>query len=270
MEVQLDRQGSLIRSSDSLLGQYFACHTHHRDPSTMIRSMELGYLAVNDANVHRYQEAQRILNTPELPVHHSLVESLEAYQVNAGLTKNSLTVPNKPPIHVTTWIAQVIRFAASMKPPLRCECDWMQPTTACSQRSNDKPLMFITPIALKTGFVAANWNPQFKLLFVGDICTESRTRLLTQDELCRKGYCNGAKRGKVGTLYDKWKAVLTAEVKVPVGIVPCQLRIGVGHWIVAAALDTSGPEPTLHRYELGHRDIGDVTRHSLGTVIPIK
>ncbi|OWZ14978.1 hypothetical protein PHMEG_00011461 [Phytophthora megakarya] len=32
-------------------------------------------------NVHRYQEALRILNTPELPVHHALVESLEAYQV---------------------------------------------------------------------------------------------------------------------------------------------------------------------------------------------
>ncbi|OWZ11725.1 hypothetical protein PHMEG_00015212 [Phytophthora megakarya] len=224
-----------------------------------------------DANVHRYQEALRILNTPELLVHHALVESLEVCQVNAGLTDNPLTIPIKRPIHVTTWMAQVIRFAATMKPPLRCECEWKQPTTACPQRSNDKPLMFITPIALQTGLVATNWNSQFKLHFVGDICTEYGTRLLTQDELFRKGKWKGTKRGKVDTLYDKWKAALTTEgslmlrdpvgwVKVPVGIVPYQLRIGVGDWIVAVALDTSETEPTLHHHELGHRHIGDVTR----------
>ncbi|OWZ06142.1 hypothetical protein PHMEG_00021650 [Phytophthora megakarya] len=194
-----------------------------------------------DANVHRHREALRILNTPELPLHHALVESLEAYQ-------NLLTVPIKLPIRVTTWIAQVIRFAAAIKPPLRCVCKWKQPTTACSERF--KSLIFITLITLQAGIVATNWNSQFYLRFVGYISTKFGARLLTQVGLCRKRKRKGAKRGNVDTLYAKWKTVLTTEdslmlrdpvewVKVPVGIVPYQPRIGVEDWIVALALDTS-------------------------------
>ncbi|OWZ03079.1 hypothetical protein PHMEG_00025253 [Phytophthora megakarya] len=38
---------SLSDDSWRLFGPYFAGHTHYRDPSTMIRSRDLGYLAVN-------------------------------------------------------------------------------------------------------------------------------------------------------------------------------------------------------------------------------
>ncbi|OWZ05892.1 LOW QUALITY PROTEIN: hypothetical protein PHMEG_00021934 [Phytophthora megakarya] len=82
-----------------------------------------------DTNVHQYQETLRILNTPALPVHHKLVKSLEACQVNAGLTDNPLTVRIEPPIHVTTWIAQVIRFAAAISLHyVRCKQGLLRPT----------------------------------------------------------------------------------------------------------------------------------------------
>ncbi|OWZ20934.1 hypothetical protein PHMEG_0004610 [Phytophthora megakarya] len=174
-----------------------------------------------DANVHQYQEALRLLNTAKLPEHHQLVESLEAYQVNAGLTDNPLTVPIKPPIHVTTRIAQVIRFAAAIS--LHYD-----PTTACSQWANDKPLMFITPIALQTGLDATNWNYQFKL----------RSRLGLDCSL--KINCVGKESGKV----PNGETLICCTIKegspnnrspvgwmkVPVGIAPYQLRIGVGDW----------------------------------------
>ncbi|OWZ16448.1 LOW QUALITY PROTEIN: hypothetical protein PHMEG_0009758 [Phytophthora megakarya] len=147
---------------------------------------------------------------------------------------------------------------AAMKPPLRCECEWKQPTTACSERSNDKPLISNYAL-LVTCAQSLGLDCSRKLNCVG-----KRKR-------------KGAKRGNVDTLYAKWKTVLTTEcslmlrdpvewVKVPVGIVPYQPRIGVEDWIVALALDTSGTEPILHHYELSHRDIAGGGVRSKDTV----
>ncbi|EGZ13877.1 hypothetical protein PHYSODRAFT_303256 [Phytophthora sojae] len=48
------------------------------------------------------------------------------------------------------------------------------------------------------------------------------------------------------------------------------MRIGVGEWIIAVQLDTQDAVPRVDHYELGYREIGDVARHQLGTVIPIR
>ncbi|EGZ13878.1 hypothetical protein PHYSODRAFT_303257 [Phytophthora sojae] len=123
-----------------------------------------------DANVHRMQEALRILNSPELPVYHLLVERLEAYQTHAGLPDNPLVLPVKPPAQVRTWEAQLIRFAASLKPPLRFAVKWTHPPAVRSLRANDRPLIEITPPQLRSVLVAVNWNSDCKLIFVGDLC----------------------------------------------------------------------------------------------------
>ncbi|EGZ14607.1 hypothetical protein PHYSODRAFT_315490 [Phytophthora sojae] len=124
----------------------------------------LGLLSCElDANVHRYNEAVRILNSPDLPVYHLLVESLEMYQVNAGLTENPLRVPIKPPVQVTTWAGRIIRFAAAMTPPLKLDCKWKQPPAALAKRSNDRPLLHYTRQELRSKLVAVNWNTDSKL-----------------------------------------------------------------------------------------------------------
>ncbi|EGZ05431.1 hypothetical protein PHYSODRAFT_307718 [Phytophthora sojae] len=233
-----------------------------------------------DANVHRMQEALRILNSPELPVYHLLVERLEAYQTHAGLPDNPFVLPVKPPAQVRTWEAQLIRFAASLKPPLRFAVKWAQPPAVRSLRANDRPLIEITPPQLRGVLVAVNWNSDCKLIFVGDLCGVYGTSLLTRAELQRKGKWVGAKKARVDQLYEDWKCHLvhegTLDLRVPVGcqrlppgVASYQMRIGVGEWIIAVQLDTQDAVPRVDHYELGYREIGDVARHQLGTVIPI-
>ncbi|EGZ13858.1 hypothetical protein PHYSODRAFT_316842 [Phytophthora sojae] len=121
-----------------------------------------------EANVHRLQEALRILNTPSLP-------RLEAYQSNAGLTENQLSVPISPPAHIRTWEAQIIRFASKLKPPLRCAVRWTPPPATMSARANDRPLLTITPPSLSKILIAVNWNSNYKLRYVGDISGGERS-----------------------------------------------------------------------------------------------
>lgn len=51
---------------------------------------------------------------------------------------------------------------------------------------------------------------------------------------------------------------------------PYQRRIGIGQWIVAVKLDSEASRQAISHYELGSREIGDVTRDPLGLLIPIR
>ncbi|POM74154.1 LOW QUALITY PROTEIN: Hypothetical protein PHPALM_8936 [Phytophthora palmivora] len=206
----------------------------------------------HDANIHRLNELLRIINSPELPVYHVLVERPEAYQINAGLADNPLSIPITPPVQVRTWEAQVIRFAATLVPPLQFAACWTQPPGLLSSRSNDRSLISQTPAELHRVLVAVNWNSTFKLTYVGDICQSLGDQLLTRLELQRKGRWAGAKKAKVDQLYDHWHRQLTLEgtntLKTPVGCtrispgaIPYQIRVGIGQWVIAVKLDTTNP-----------------------------
>ncbi|OWY98713.1 hypothetical protein PHMEG_00030456 [Phytophthora megakarya] len=143
-----------------------------------------------DANVHRMQEMLRILNSPDLPVYHLVVERRETYQINAGLPFNPLELPIRPPAHVRTWEAQVIRFATTPDPPLACVMKWTQPSSVLPKQSNDRRLISITTPHLR-------------------------------HELHRKVKWSGAKKTKVDLLYEHWRCQLVTDnsqhLAVPVG-----------------------------------------------------
>ncbi|OWZ10658.1 LOW QUALITY PROTEIN: hypothetical protein PHMEG_00016457 [Phytophthora megakarya] len=65
-----------------------------------------------------YLHMEVVLNTPQLPVYHLLVERLEAYQVRAKLTDNPLRRPIRPPSAAQSWTTQLVCYAASFEPPL--------------------------------------------------------------------------------------------------------------------------------------------------------
>ncbi|GMF61120.1 unnamed protein product [Phytophthora fragariaefolia] len=73
-----------------------------------------------DANGYRFQLLLRILNSSHLPVHHLMVEQIEYYQPWAGLTENPFENPIRPPPRVQSWVAQTIRYAAGLDPPIHC------------------------------------------------------------------------------------------------------------------------------------------------------
>ncbi|OWZ19935.1 hypothetical protein PHMEG_0005727 [Phytophthora megakarya] len=234
-----------------------------------------------DANINRLVEALRILNTPELPVYHLLVERLEAYQIRAGLTDNPLCKPIAPPGTVTTWIAQVLRYAAALEPPLTMAIRWVQPRNARSERLNDRALMDLTPSEHHTTLLSINWKWDFKLRYVGDITSDMGTHILPFVTIMRSGKWDEKTRAKVEILYNLWRTALviptTNRLLIPVGCIPVDprqtpaaVRIGVGHWIVAIRMNTEGPEPVIDQYELGYRDVGDAQMHQLGLTIPIR
>ncbi|EGZ19572.1 hypothetical protein PHYSODRAFT_312692 [Phytophthora sojae] len=93
-----------------------------------------------DTSIERFNAALRILNDSELRVHHVLVEQLERYQERAGLTENPLVQPVRPPNHVRTWTASLMKYAAGMNPPLQLSIVWTSPPATMSKRGNDRCL----------------------------------------------------------------------------------------------------------------------------------
>lgn len=132
----------------------------------------------SDANIHRFQLALRILNTPSLPVYHLLMESVEHYQYQAGQADNPFEVPVPPPKHVTTWIAQILRFITGCHTPILMLVAWNQPARIKSNRPNDRSLITATSLGRRADVVALNWTSDTKLRYVGDLCNVLGTRLL--------------------------------------------------------------------------------------------
>ncbi|GMF57755.1 unnamed protein product [Phytophthora fragariaefolia] len=205
----------------------------------------------------------------------------EAYQVRAGLTCNKLCHPIRPPRRAQTWIAQVIRYAASFDPPLAMAVKWTQPPTARSRQSNDRPLLGITPREHRHTLISINWKGEFKLRFVGDISSDMGSQLLPLTAILRLGRWSDKDRAKVTNLYNHWIAALALptshQLRSPIRCLPIaphytqsRLRIGVGQWVVAVKMNVDGAEPFVDHYEVGYREIGDVGMHPLGRTIPIR
>ena len=81
-----------------------------------------------------YSLALRILNSPHLPVRALVLEQLELYQIQMGLTECPLAEPIRPPACTNMWITQVIRIAATQNVPIQCVMTWKNLTACQSTR----------------------------------------------------------------------------------------------------------------------------------------
>ncbi|OWZ12523.1 LOW QUALITY PROTEIN: hypothetical protein PHMEG_00014304 [Phytophthora megakarya] len=143
---------------------------------------------------------------------------------------NPLCKPIAPPVTVTTWIAQVLRYAAALEPPL-------------------------------TMTIRGDFKPRY----VGDISSDMRTQILPLVTMMLSCKWDRKPRAQVEFLYNLWRTALviptTNYLQIPVGCIPvgprqtpAAMRIGVGHWIVVIRGNTEGPDPVIGQYELGYHD----------------
>ncbi|OWY94184.1 hypothetical protein PHMEG_00036160 [Phytophthora megakarya] len=109
-----------------------------------------------DANIQRYQAALRILNDQNLLVHHVLLEAMEYYQIRTGLVDQPLNEPVSPPAKVQTWLANIIRYAATRTQAINIIAKWNSPLETQPERANDRSLFQVTSDDMRADLVYVN------------------------------------------------------------------------------------------------------------------
>ncbi|OWY98145.1 hypothetical protein PHMEG_00031160 [Phytophthora megakarya] len=140
---------------------------------------------VDACNVSRVQLALRVHNSPHISAYHLLVESLEMYQVLAGLTGHPLEFLLEPPSHLQGWIHQTLRAAARLG--VKASVEWTNPAQCVSERPNDRPIWGSVCVSTQQKILRFNVKYASKVRFIGDIADSSGLLLSRTDELARRG-----------------------------------------------------------------------------------
>ncbi|RQM21644.1 hypothetical protein B5M09_011416 [Aphanomyces astaci] len=79
----------------------------------------------------------RIANDHGSPTHDLLMESLEAYELDSGLTDHPLAIRIPPPAADCTLLGTMLRDLATFQPALTITTQWHQPAASLPLRPND-------------------------------------------------------------------------------------------------------------------------------------
>ncbi|RHY41074.1 hypothetical protein DYB34_013960, partial [Aphanomyces astaci] len=149
----------------------------------------------------------RIANDSGSPTHDILMESLEAYQLDSGLTDHPLAFRTPPPVADTTILGTMLRDLATFQPALTITTHWQQPAASLPRRPNDRPIWaYLTP-TLGTTLISINRLHTTKVRWVGDITNDKGTMLLSLESLRTKF---GWSRHTLQRFAPIWDAIPTA------------------------------------------------------------
>ncbi|RHZ33559.1 hypothetical protein DYB26_011847, partial [Aphanomyces astaci] len=165
--------GSVFGADKSFL--FYPPHAHTRTLPLMMG------LAFHNPFAHsqRLYHFQRIANDRDSPTHDLLMESLEAYQLNSGLTDHPPAFRIPPPAADATLLGTILRDLAIFKPALTITALWHQPADSLPLHPNDRPIWaYLTP-ALGTTLISINRLHAKKVRWVGDITNDKGTILLS-------------------------------------------------------------------------------------------
>ncbi|RHY95409.1 hypothetical protein DYB26_006402 [Aphanomyces astaci] len=150
----------------------------------------------------RLYQFLRIANDRGSPAHDILMESLEAYQTESGLTDHPLAFRIPPPASDTTFIGTLLRDLAAFNPALIITTQWHQPPASRPQRPNDRPIWAHLTPAFSTTLISINRSHTNKVRWVGDITNEKGTMLLSLPSLCTKYGWNRATLQRFTPIWD--------------------------------------------------------------------
>ncbi|RHY56691.1 hypothetical protein DYB38_009922 [Aphanomyces astaci] len=140
------------------------------------------------------------------------MESLEAYQLDSGLTDHPLAFRIPPPVADTTILGTMLRDLATFQPALTITTHWQQPAASLPRRPNDRPISaYLTP-ALGTTLISINRLHTTKVRWVGDITNDKGTMLLSLESLRTKF---GWSRHTLQRFAPRWDAIPTAVPPTP-------------------------------------------------------
>ncbi|RHZ02902.1 hypothetical protein DYB26_003966 [Aphanomyces astaci] len=127
----------------------------------------------------RHYHFLRIANDRGSPTHDLLMESLEAYQLDSGLTDHPPAFRIPPLAADATLLGTILRDLAIFKPALTITTLWHQPADSLSLRPNDHPIWAYHTPALGTTLISINRLHAKKVRWVGDITNDKGTMLLS-------------------------------------------------------------------------------------------
>ncbi|RHZ26017.1 hypothetical protein DYB31_006740 [Aphanomyces astaci] len=181
----------------------------------------------------------RIANDRGSPAHDILMESLEFYQIESGLTYHPLAFRIPPPASDTTFLGTLLRDLATFNPALTITTQWHQPPASRPHRPNDRPIWAHLTPALSTTLISINRSHANKVRWVGDITNEKGTMLLSFPSLCTK---YGWNRAILQRFTPIWDAIPTVTTHNP----PPILRQQTIQW----GLSNEPRYSNIHRVEL--------------------
>ncbi|RHY96085.1 hypothetical protein DYB31_008119, partial [Aphanomyces astaci] len=154
----------------------------------------------------------RIANDSGSPTHDIAMESLEAYQLDSGLTDHPLAFRIPPPVADNTILGTMLRGLATFQPAFTITTHWQQPAASLPRRPNDRPIWaYLTP-ALGTTLISINRLHTTKVRWVGDITNDKGTMLLSLESLRTKF---GWSRHTLQRFAPIWDAIPTAVPPTP-------------------------------------------------------
>ncbi|ETV65019.1 hypothetical protein H257_18192 [Aphanomyces astaci] len=160
----------------------------------------------------RLYQFLRIANDRGSPTHDLLMESLEAYQLDSGLTDHPLAFRIHPPAADGTLLGTMLRDLATFQPALSITTQWHQPAASRPLRPNDRPIWAHLTPALSTTLISINRLHAKKIRWVGDITNDKGTMLLSLPSLRTKfGWTNLT----LQRFAPIWDAIPKAEPPAP-------------------------------------------------------
>ncbi|RHZ32711.1 hypothetical protein DYB37_012751 [Aphanomyces astaci] len=166
----------------------------------------------------RFSHSQRlyhflyIANDRGSPTHDLLMESLEAYQLDSGLTDHPLAFRIPPPAADCTLLGTMLRDLANFQPALTITTQWHQPSASLPLRPNDRPIWAHLPPALSTTLISINKLHAKKVRWVGAIANDKGTMLLSLASLRTKFEWTNLTLQRFAPI---WDAIPKAEPPAP-------------------------------------------------------
>ncbi|KAH9097081.1 hypothetical protein Ae201684P_011810 [Aphanomyces euteiches] len=125
----------------------------------------------------------RIANDIGSPAYDALMDAMETYQLQMGLTDHPLASPIPPPTTDQSFLGTTLRIAAAMTHHYTIHATWKSPSQCISTRPFDQSIwQHLTP-HLSTKLLQINKAARLKVRWLGDITNERGNQLLSLDTL---------------------------------------------------------------------------------------
>ncbi|CAK4076950.1 unnamed protein product, partial [Aphanomyces euteiches] len=131
----------------------------------------------------RLYHVLRIANDIGSPAYDALMDAMETYQLQMGLTDHPLASPIPPPTTDQSFLGTTLRIAAAMTHHYTIHATWKSPSQCISTRPCDQSIwQHLTP-HLSTKLLQINKATRLKIRWLGDITNERGNQLLSLDTL---------------------------------------------------------------------------------------
>ncbi|KAH9154065.1 hypothetical protein AeRB84_003786 [Aphanomyces euteiches] len=131
----------------------------------------------------RLYHVLRIANDAGSPAYDALMDAMETYQLQMGLTDYPLATPVPPPTSDQSFLGTAIRIAAANTHNYTIHATWQSPPQCISTRPCDQSIWHHLSPQLSTKLLQINKVARLKVRWLGDITNERGTQLLSLETL---------------------------------------------------------------------------------------